>query len=132
MKREIKSILNSLKKPIAAAIIIYALINLIIASFVLNSMFLGILIGYFLGLLAVGLQYITSKVILNAQENSFFVFLFSTLFIRFLLVLSIFVLILLTTKIDSLGFTVSFIISYIHHSVIEIILINKKLTNRTS
>lgn len=124
--------MNSLKKPIAAAIIIYALINLIIASFVLNSMFLGILIGYFLGLLAVGLQYITSKVILNAQENSFFVFLFSTLFIRFLLVLSIFVLILLTTKIDSLGFTVSFIISYIHHSVIEIILINKKLTNRTS
>lgn len=132
MKRGIDFILNFLNKPTLIAIILFAVINFIAAVFLMNSMFLGILIGYFLGLLAVTLQFITSAVILNAQGNSFFVFLFSTLFIRFLLVLSIFVLILLTTKIDSLGFTVSFIISYIYHSVIEIILINKKLTNRSS
>lgn len=132
MKRGIDFILNFLNKPTLIAIILFAVINFIAAVFLMNSMFLGILIGYFLGLLAVTLQFITSTVILNAQGNSFFVFLFSTLFIRFLLVLSIFVLILLTTKIDSLGFTVSFIISYIYHSVIEIILINKKLTNRSS
>lgn len=61
-------------------------------------------------------------------ENRLFtrIFFFSTA-IRFLLILSLFGILLAVTKIDELYFTVSFIISYLCQSVTEMIFINKIL-----
>jgi len=47
--------------------------------------------------------------------------------VRFIFVLTVLLLVLKVTKFHQIYFTVSFIISYILHSVIEIILINKIL-----
>ncbi|MDX1667148.1 MAG: hypothetical protein R3350_07960, partial [Saprospiraceae bacterium] len=49
---------------------------------------------------------------------------------RFLAVLACFAAVLLYVHIDQILFTVSFIISYIFHSIIEMILFNKILENR--
>ncbi len=61
-------------------------------------------------------------------EGSLFikVYVFS-IAIRFLIVLTLFIILLATTKIDEIYFTVSFIISYLCQSVTEMILINKFL-----
>jgi uncharacterized membrane protein len=63
----------------------------------------------------------------NAPNRVFIkVFFFST-FIRFLLVLALFGILVGVTKIDEIYFTVSFIISYLCQSLTEIIFINKLL-----
>ena len=61
-------------------------------------------------------------------EGSLFikVYVFS-IAIRFLIVLTLFIILLATTKIDEIYFSVSFIISYLCQSVTEMILINKFL-----
>ena len=66
-------------------------------------------------------------------ENEQFikVYVFS-IFIRFVLVLLIFGILLATTKIDEIYFTVSFIISYLCESVTEMIFINKILQKSSS
>jgi hypothetical protein len=66
-------------------------------------------------------------------ENAMFIkiFIFS-IAIRFLLVLLLFGLLIGTTKIDEIYFTVSFIISYLCQSVMEMILINKILQKSSS
>lgn len=52
---------------------------------------------------------------------------YGALGVRFIVVLVALVVVLETIKIHQIYFTVSFIISYIFHSVIEMILINKLL-----
>lgn len=66
-------------------------------------------------------------------ENSLFikVYIFS-IAVRFLLILLLFGILLGTTKIDEIYFTVSFIISYLCQSVTEMIFINKILQKSSS
>jgi len=91
----------------------------------------GWLAGYSLGFFTIFLHYMGAKAFSSLSDSSFFGIYFLSIGLRFLLVLALFILIIIFGKIDQISFTVSFIISYIFHSVIEIILINKKLTNRT-
>lgn len=63
----------------------------------------------------------------NAENRLFTkIFFFSTA-VRFLLVLTLFAILIGVTKIDEFYFTVSFIISYLCQSVTEMIFINKIL-----
>ena len=85
--------------------------------------------GYLLGLATVVLHLITSLISKRAGGNKFVGFYYFGLFIRFLFVCFILIFLLVTTKIDEFSFTVSFIISYIFHSVNEVIFLNQELSN---
>ncbi len=67
------------------------------------------------------------------SENGAFkeVFIFS-MFIRFIFVIGVLIFFLKMEKIDEIFFTVSFIISYLYHSVTEMILFNKLLHKKSS
>lgn len=86
-------------------------------------------IGYSLGLATVLLHLATSFVSEKVGGNKFIGYYYFGLFVRFLLVCFIFIFLLATTKIDEFSFTVSFIISYIFHSVNEVIFLNQELSN---
>lgn len=83
--------------------------------------------GYFLGLFAVIIHLVSASINKEADEN-FLRLYFISLFVRFLIVCLLFILILAVTKIHEFSFTVSFIISYIFHSVNEVIFLNYKLS----
>lgn len=85
----------------------------------------GILYGYLLGVAAVVLHLLTLRFLQRFDSKKFIGGYFASILVRFLLVLSLFVLILLFGKIDQFFFTLSFIISYLFHSVIDLILIQK-------
>jgi phosphatidylserine synthase len=87
-------------------------------------------------LLAHGLSFIfvvsNFLVVHNFRDQSckrFYRQFYIVLSVRFFLVIVALVVILETTKFHQIYFTVSFIISYILHSVIEVISINKMLEN---
>ncbi|MGF1671424.1 MAG: ATP synthase subunit I [Balneolaceae bacterium] len=88
----------------------------------------GVAAGYFLGLFSVFAHFIFFRSSKKYEDQSFARYYYIGLFIRFLLVCLIFLLLLIFTKINEIGFTLSFIISYLFHSVMEIIFINKQLT----
>jgi len=87
--------------------------------------------GYGIGFLAILLHFITSIFSDNWSDKQFFSFYTPFMFLRLLLVLAVFLMLLILEKFDQFSFTVSFLISYIYHSVINIILLNKELTNRS-
>ncbi len=68
----------------------------------------------------------------NAGEKTFFRAFMISLPIRFVLVLIAFAILVSSTKIDEIYFTVSFIISYLCHSITEMIFINKFLKKRST
>lgn len=90
----------------------------------------GWVVGYGLGLITILLHFTAARAFSTLSDNNFFSIYFLSIGLRFLVVIAIFILIIIFGKIDQISFTVSFIISYIFHSVIEIILLNIKLTNR--
>jgi hypothetical protein len=83
--------------------------------------------GFLLSFLFVGSNFFVIKRMKTPKSANFMSRFYLSLGVRFLLVLAALVVILKVTKIHQIYFTVSFIISYIFHSVIEIILINKLL-----
>jgi len=83
--------------------------------------------AFLLSFVFVGSNFFVIRKIKDTEESKFYWQFFITLSARFILVLVALVLILKTIKIHQIYFTVSFIISYIFHSVIEIISINKIL-----
>lgn len=105
------------------------------AAFVITGMFLpkdsalGWYSGYGIGLLAVFLHYGATVLSNKSLLRDFLVSYYFGLFLRFAIVISLFILIIILTKIDELSFTVSFIISYILHSVNEMIFLNQKLSD---
>lgn len=84
-------------------------------------------VGFFLSFLFVSSNFFVIKHIKGENSSTFLTRFYLLLGVRFILVLVALVLILTTTKIHQIYFTVSFIISYIFHSLIEVILINKLL-----
>lgn len=91
--------------------------------------FKAVAFGYLLGVFYVLSNFWVLRRIDHLDQKKFMKLFFVSLAVRFLLVLSAFVGVLLVIKIDQILFTVSFIISYILHSIAEVIFINKTLEN---
>ncbi|PAU95684.1 hypothetical protein CK503_01080 [Aliifodinibius salipaludis] len=89
--------------------------------------YLAVSTGFLLSFVFVGSNFFVIKGVKTEKSAKFITRYYISLGLRFLLVLVALVVILKTTKIHQIYFTVSFIISYIFHSVIEIISINKLL-----
>lgn len=87
--------------------------------------------GYALGLLAIALHFVMSSFAGRLEGDRFFQFFFGGVAVRFMIILGLFVILIISGKFDQLGFTVSFLISYIFHSVIDMILLNDELTNQS-
>ena len=105
--------------------LLFFIVGIIIPNKFTSGWFTGYLIGMVTVLLHLGASMFSKKTVLRDFISSYFF----GLLLRFVLVLTLFVLILILTKIDELSFTVSFIISYILHSVNEVILLNQKLSD---
>lgn len=97
-----------------------------------KSQFFAAVLAYLLSLFFV----ISSTLIVDkfwqSTESVFFKAFMLSIPIRFFIVLTTFALLLLLTKIDEIFFTVSFIISYLYHSITETIFINKILKKGSS
>lgn len=115
----------------AAAAIVSGLVLMAFSAFYLEQDRLpGWVAGYMVGLLATALHYLQVR-LLNKLENENFFSLYSPMSLaRMMIVLLIFITLLILEKFDQFSFTVSFLISYIYHSVINIFLLNKRTNNR--
>ncbi|MFH5884741.1 hypothetical protein ACG2F4_10560 [Halalkalibaculum sp. DA3122] len=91
---------------------------------------LALVAGYLLSFTFVASNFLLVRKINLDDQKKFLTLFFGSITLRFMLVLVCFALVLAYLKIDQILFTISFIISYILHSVIEIIFINKILENR--
>jgi len=92
----------------------------------------GWITGYLLGFGAVASHLLMVFSMEGLPWQRFLLRYYVGLLIRFLLVLSLFILLLLATNIEQISFTLSFIISYIFHSVVDVILIHKTSTNSST
>ena len=110
-------------------IIGFFILNGVIAFIMTDDIRFAWITGYLLGMLAVAIHLVTSLVTNRKNNVSFFRHYYISLLLRFLIVCLFFILILTMIKIDEFSFTVSFIISYLFHSVNEVIFLNKKLSN---
>lgn len=86
--------------------------------------------AYLLSTLFVGSNFLVIRGLDTDDHKQFNRVFFISIAVRFLLVTAALVFILGATEIHQIYFTVSFIISYIFHSVNEIIFINKILETR--
>src|SRR5690625_7721982 len=101
------------------AIIAGALLWLSAALLPMGIDIAGLLTGYFLGLLAVLMHYLIIWFTRDLEHELFFMFYYLGVFLRFTAILILFTLLLVLVNIEQISFTLSFIISYIFHSVIE-------------
>lgn len=120
--------LKEVPKYLKLSILVFAILSLILIALLPTYEKIGWFSGYFLGLFAVIIHLISATINKSADQN-FLKLYFISMFVRFLIVCLLFLFILKTTKIHEFSFTVSFIISYIFHSVNEVIFLNHKLTN---
>tara|TARA_R100001143_G_scaffold63545_1_gene71647 strand:+ start:62498 stop:62854 length:357 start_codon:yes stop_codon:yes gene_type:complete len=110
-------------------ILIFFLLNGITAYFLTVDIRFAWITGYLLGLFTVAFHLFTSLFTNKKVGASFFRHYYMSLFLRFLIICILYIFILTMIKIDEFSFTVSFIISYLFHSVNEVIFLNKKLSN---
>lgn len=94
--------------------------------------FIAVISGFFLSLVFVISSTIIVEKFWNSDEPTFFKAFILSIPLRFFFVLTTFAVLLLVTKIDEIYFTVSFIISYLYHSITETIFINKILQKGSS
>ena len=100
---------------------------LLLGLFAGTSFLYAFSVAFLLSYLFVASNFITVRNLdLDDHKKFYRIFLFS-LAARFLLMIAALIFVLEVIKIHQIFFTVSFIISYIFHSVIEIIFINKIL-----
>lgn len=88
----------------------------------------GMIFGYGLGVLSAFSHLVMIRIISNWPQNSFLLVYYLGTVARILLTLLLFVLFLVLVKEGQISFTLSFIISYIFHSVVDGIFINKTFT----
>lgn len=81
-------------------------------------------LAYLLSYLFVASNFVALRKIDLKDHKKFYRFFLTSLAVRFLLMIAALIFVLEVIKIHQIFFTVSFIISYIFHSVIEIIFIN--------
>jgi len=119
------------RSKIAVALISFATLFFVVFLLLPSHASSGLVAGYILGFLAVVLHYVMSFFSKNISDQYFMWYYFGGLFVRFLIVLGLFLILIISGKFDHLSFTVSFLISYLFHSVIDMILLNEKLTNQS-
>ncbi len=107
----------------------FAVLSFTIAFLLTDDEKFAWITGYLLGLLAVVVHLLSSLFTKNSSSKQFTNIYYVSLFLRFLIVLLLYSLILLLINFDEFSFTVSFIISYLFHSVNEVILLNRKFSN---
>ena len=90
----------------------------------------GGIAGYMVGLLAAALHLMQATYVARLGNDRFFSLYGLLSLARLAVILLLFISFILTEKIDQFSFTVSFLISYIYHSVIEIYLIKDDSTTR--
>lgn len=119
-------------RPVAAALLTY--LGIAFATpFVINSLDpVDWWAGTILGVLAPALHLVTTRWILRLRGGAFHSAFYLSLLFRTVVILGLFVVLLVVTKIGKIAFTLSFIISYIFHSVIDIILIQRSEFNGRS
>jgi hypothetical protein len=118
-------------RSVLKALAVYGILHILFAFILPAHMTGGWIAGYLLGLLAVLLHFAASVFTGKSSDDRFFRIFFLSLVIRFLLILVLFVILVLSEKFEQLSFTVGFLISYIFHSVNDVILLNNKLTNHS-
>lgn len=111
------------------SLFVFAALNIILVLMFPIEEGIGWTTGYMLGLLMVIIHLISSIYNNNKPKEVFKKIYLISLALRFLIVCALFVLILAATKIDEFSFTVGFIISYLFHSVNEVIFLNRKFSN---
>lgn len=87
----------------------------------------GVISAYLLSFLFVGANFVGIKGFKRKSNTAFYKRFLITMALRFVAVVAAIIILLETIKFHQIFFTVSFIISYILHSVIEIISINQLL-----
>lgn len=111
-------------------VILAGVASLILSLAVPSIDVVGWISGYLLGLLAMVVHLVMYLLFRDADWKKFLAYYYLVFFLRLLLILALFFLVLAVTNIEQISFTLSFIISYILHSVIDIILIHKTSTKR--
>ena len=115
---------KTVHKPTAAVLIAGLLFFIGSAFFFPGERAAGWIAGYFVGLLATVLHFVQYLFTKQLQNDQFFNLYTPMSLARTMIVLLIFVVLLIWEKFDQFSFTVSFLISYIYHSVINIYLMN--------
>ncbi|HCD51151.1 MAG TPA: hypothetical protein DEQ34_01790 [Balneolaceae bacterium] len=104
---------------------------LLITFFFASDRLIAIGAGYLISTLFVFAAVFVVERFWNVNDEQFLQIYFFAMAIRFLIVLISFAVLVFLLKFDEIYFTVSFIISYLYQSVIEIILFQKSLHNRS-
>lgn len=91
----------------------------------IGAQFSAPVVAYVLSFLFVASNFFIIRKIKEGSSDGFHRQFFITLSLRFILVIIALVVVLKATKFHEINFTVSFIISYIFHSAIEVHSINK-------
>lgn len=120
--------MQKLPKWILYSVVLFALLTITILALLPPEERYAWIVGYLLGIFAVALHYISSMFSYRQPDRDFLGVYYLSIFIRFLIVCAVFILVLILTKIEVFSFTVSLIISYIFHSVNEVIHLNQKLS----
>lgn len=121
---------SSFEKKLVKTALLFAALFSVIGLILPKQATIGFLSGYSVGFLTVilhlSMSLFTHK---SSISKKFLKRYYYGFFVRLAVVSILFVLILILTEIDELSFTVSFIISYILNSVIEVIFLNQKLSD---
>lgn len=128
MKRTAKAFIKSYLKSGLGGLLAVSVLGIFLDS----GPAAALVSAYLLSLVFVGSIVVVLNKIDARNDKRFFRIFLITLALRFTLVLAAIVLVLEVTKIHQIYFTVSFIISYIFHSINEIIFINKTLETDTA
>ncbi len=114
-------------RKVLVGIFIYAILSTLVV-FSLPEISVGSwYAGHLLGLVTVLLHVISSMIFGKKEGEVFLKAYFWSLFLRFIAVCILYALIIIWTEIEEISFTFSFVISYLFHSVIEVIFLNNKL-----
>lgn len=123
MDRVVKDYFFRLTKVSTAVFVAVFMSGIFVGTEFLYALLLSYLLSY---LFVVSNFLVVGKIGLNDHKKFYRLFLIS-LAVRFLFMIAALIFVLEVIKIHQIYFTVSFIIAYIFHSVIEIIFINKIL-----
>ncbi len=115
-------------KKLALFTLAGAFLFVVVGLFLPEEVSMGWYLGYLIGLVAVLMHLGASLLSGKGFARDFIAGYYVGLLLRFAIVLTLFMLVIILTKIDELSFTVSFIISYILHSVNEVIILNQKIS----
>lgn len=114
-------------RKVLTGIFIYAILSTLVV-FSIEGISVGSwYTGHLLGMATVILHLASSYIFGRKEGKQFLKAYFWSLISRFFAVCFIYAMIIIWTEIEEISFTFSFVISYLFHSVIEVIFLNNKL-----